>query len=70
MDTILQEATSMQPLNLLDYEALARKRMGHIPWAWEYYQGGHVRPAHERAEHFRQHAHPGCPNGRAWVGSP
>ncbi len=40
MDTIVQEATSMQPLNLLDYEALAGKRMGHIPWAWGYYQGG------------------------------
>src|SRR5258708_39646822 len=40
MDTILQEATSMQPLNLFDYVALARKRMGHIPWAWDYYQGG------------------------------
>ena len=40
MDTILQEATPMQPLNLFDYEALARKRMGHIPWAWDYYQGG------------------------------
>ena len=40
MDTIVQEATSMQPLNLLDYEALAGQRMGHIPWAWDYYQGG------------------------------
>lgn len=40
MDTIVQEAISMQPLNLLDYEALAEKRMAHIPWAWDYYQGG------------------------------
>ncbi len=40
MDTIVQEATSMQPINLLDYEALAGQRMGHIPWAWDYYQGG------------------------------
>src|SRR5260370_42086693 len=40
MDTIVQEATSMQPLNLLDYEALAGERMGHIPWALDYYQGG------------------------------
>jgi isopentenyl diphosphate isomerase/L-lactate dehydrogenase-like FMN-dependent dehydrogenase len=30
----------MQPINLLDYEALAGQRMAHIPWAWDYYQGG------------------------------
>jgi len=30
----------MQPINLLDYEALAQQRMAHIPWAWDYYQGG------------------------------
>ncbi|HZR40743.1 MAG TPA: alpha-hydroxy acid oxidase [Ktedonobacteraceae bacterium] len=30
----------MQPINLLDYEALAARRMAHIPWAWDYYQGG------------------------------
>jgi isopentenyl diphosphate isomerase/L-lactate dehydrogenase-like FMN-dependent dehydrogenase len=30
----------MQPNNLLDYEALAEQRMAHIPWAWDYYQGG------------------------------
>jgi isopentenyl diphosphate isomerase/L-lactate dehydrogenase-like FMN-dependent dehydrogenase len=40
MDTIVQEATSMHPINLLDYEALAGQRMAHIPWAWAYYQGG------------------------------
>jgi isopentenyl diphosphate isomerase/L-lactate dehydrogenase-like FMN-dependent dehydrogenase len=40
MDTIMQEATSMQPINLFDYEALAGQRMAHIPWAWDYYQGG------------------------------
>jgi isopentenyl diphosphate isomerase/L-lactate dehydrogenase-like FMN-dependent dehydrogenase len=30
----------MQPINLFDYEALAAQRMAHIPWAWDYYQGG------------------------------
>lgn len=30
----------MQPINLFDYEALAEQRMAHIPWAWDYYQGG------------------------------
>lgn len=30
----------MQPINLFDYEALAGQRMAHIPWAWDYYQGG------------------------------
>src|SRR5260221_11202206 len=40
MDTSVQEATSMQPINLFDYEALAEQRMAHIPWAWDYYQGG------------------------------
>lgn len=30
----------MQPINLLDYEKLARQRMAHLPWAWDYYQGG------------------------------
>ena len=30
----------MQPINLFDYEELARQRMAHIPWAWDYYQGG------------------------------
>jgi 4-hydroxymandelate oxidase len=40
MDTNVQEATSMQPINLFDYEALAGQRMAHIPWAWDYYQGG------------------------------
>lgn len=30
----------MEPINLLDYEALAEQRMAHIPWAWDYYQGG------------------------------
>ncbi len=40
MDTSVQEATSMQPINLFDYEALAGQRMAHIPWAWDYYQGG------------------------------
>jgi isopentenyl diphosphate isomerase/L-lactate dehydrogenase-like FMN-dependent dehydrogenase len=30
----------MQPINLSDYEALAEQRMAHIPWAWDYYQGG------------------------------
>jgi isopentenyl diphosphate isomerase/L-lactate dehydrogenase-like FMN-dependent dehydrogenase len=30
----------MQPINLLDYERLARQRMAHLPWAWDYYQGG------------------------------
>lgn len=30
----------MQPINLLDYEKLARQRMAHIPWAWDYFQGG------------------------------
>lgn len=30
----------MQPINLLDYEVLAEQRMAHIPWAWDYYQGG------------------------------
>jgi hypothetical protein len=34
MDNNVQEATSMQPLNLFDYEALAGQRMSHIPWAW------------------------------------
>lgn len=40
MGTNVQEATSMQPINLFDYETLAGQRMGHIPWAWDYYQGG------------------------------
>jgi isopentenyl diphosphate isomerase/L-lactate dehydrogenase-like FMN-dependent dehydrogenase len=40
MDNNVQEATSMQPINLFDYEALAGQRMAHIPWAWDYYQGG------------------------------
>ena len=30
----------MQPIDLSDYEALAEQRMAHIPWAWDYYQGG------------------------------
>jgi len=30
----------MQPINLFDYEVLAEQRMAHIPWAWDYYQGG------------------------------
>src|SRR5579871_593498 len=30
----------MQPINLSDYEVLAEQRMAHIPWAWDYYQGG------------------------------
>ena len=30
----------MQPINLSDYEMLAEQRMAHIPWAWDYYQGG------------------------------
>src|SRR2546423_7896529 len=30
----------MQPINLSDYETLAEQRMAHIPWAWDYYQGG------------------------------
>ena len=30
----------MQPINLFEYEALAGQRMAHIPWAWDYYQGG------------------------------
>lgn len=30
----------MPPINLFDYEALAEQRMAHIPWAWDYYQGG------------------------------
>ena len=30
----------MQPINLLDYEELARQRMAHLPWAWDYFQGG------------------------------
>lgn len=30
----------MQPVNLSDYEVLAEQRMAHIPWAWDYYQGG------------------------------
>ncbi|HLV99760.1 MAG TPA: alpha-hydroxy acid oxidase [Ktedonobacterales bacterium] len=30
----------MQLMNLFDYEALAAQRMAHIPWAWDYYQGG------------------------------
>jgi isopentenyl diphosphate isomerase/L-lactate dehydrogenase-like FMN-dependent dehydrogenase len=30
----------MQPINLFDYETLAQQHMQHIPWAWDYYQGG------------------------------
>lgn len=30
----------MQPINLSGYEVLAEQRMAHIPWAWDYYQGG------------------------------
>jgi 4-hydroxymandelate oxidase len=30
----------MQPINLFDYEVFAGQRMAHIPWAWDYYQGG------------------------------
>jgi isopentenyl diphosphate isomerase/L-lactate dehydrogenase-like FMN-dependent dehydrogenase len=40
MNAAMQEDTTMQPINLLDYEELARQRMAHIPWAWDYYQGG------------------------------
>jgi 4-hydroxymandelate oxidase len=40
MNAMAQEDTTMQPINLLEYEELARQRMAHIPWAWDYYQGG------------------------------
>src|SRR6266849_5320095 len=40
MDSSLHEDIEMQPINLFDYEALAGQRMAHIPWAWDYYQGG------------------------------
>ena len=30
----------MQPINLSDYEVLAEQQMAHIPWAWDFYQGG------------------------------
>jgi isopentenyl diphosphate isomerase/L-lactate dehydrogenase-like FMN-dependent dehydrogenase len=40
MNTNAHENQAMQPINLFDYEALAEQRMAHIPWAWDYYQGG------------------------------
>jgi isopentenyl diphosphate isomerase/L-lactate dehydrogenase-like FMN-dependent dehydrogenase len=30
----------MRPINLSEYEALAKQRMANIPWAWDYYEGG------------------------------
>src|SRR5215470_4544570 len=37
---VLSKEIAMHPINLSDYEALAEQRMAHIPWAWDYYQGG------------------------------
>lgn len=35
-----ERQTTMQPINLFDYEALAQQCMAHIPQTWDFYQGG------------------------------